>query len=276
MPVVAREVRAPLPVRAPRGQDADLLAEGTRTALLANGLPVELVTWAVDTAVNHIRPFAPEEAFTTQTRRVLASRFRTDPGFDGDRRVIALVGSSGSGRSLALCRLAQAYVGAGTFEPVVLDLSSGTRSDRISARLEELGVSWETADSATRAKQARLEQLRHGRVLLVETPPVSQAEPESFARLAGLLEAVKPDEIHAVLPLTLERTAAVSLLEALRNVLPIDRLLFTRLDETSRPAGVLALAIESGLPVSFVSSGQDPTLGLRAADPVQLAGLALP
>jgi flagellar biosynthesis GTPase FlhF len=207
-------------------------------------------------------------------RRALGRRIRVEHGFPGDRRTIALVGASGSGRTLAAARLARAYEAGGTFRVAVLDLASEDGSERLRGLLAGTDVEVRTASTCAEAARHAQELSGPRTLLVIDTPPFSAAAPETAATLATLLAAVSPDEIHAVVAATTDVRAVERILDAATSSgLRVDRLLLSRLDEVPRPGGPLGLAVERGLPVSFVGTGREPERGLRPADPVLLAGL---
>jgi flagellar biosynthesis GTPase FlhF len=258
----------------PSDDGTDLLAAGARDALAAAGLSLRLADAVVEEAVHHLRPFALEEAFTTQVRRALGRRIRVEHGFAGDRRTIVLVGASGGGRTLAAARLARGYAQAGTFRVAVLDLASEDGSERLRGLLAGTDVELRAASTQVEAAQHAYELSGPRRILVIDTPPLSAGAPESAEALTALLAALAPDEIHAVVPATTDVGATERMLDtAARSGLRVDRLLLSRLDEVPRPGGVVGLAVERGLAVSFVATGREPERGLRPADPVLLAGL---
>jgi flagellar biosynthesis GTPase FlhF len=173
--------------------------------------------------------------------------------WDGDGRTIALVGPREAGRSLAAARLSSAYA-------------------RCPGGAATLSLESSTEEAGRKAAALRDEH----RVVVVDTPALSLADPGSFSRTAHLVAAARPDEVHVVLPATCEALVARGLLDALEGQLRVDRILLTRLDETRRAPALLGLAMERGLPVSYVSTGDEREGTLRPADPALLAGLAMP
>jgi flagellar biosynthesis protein FlhF len=258
----------------PRG-DGELLVAGAREALVRTGLPETIVDAVVHDVLTHIRPFAPNEPLTTQIRRGLAARLRVEHVLNGTERTIALVGASGAGRTSAVARLCRAYASAG-LEPLAVALGPEEEARRLAALLGDhvdvVGPA-ETPADAVRALQ------RHGgdaRLVVVDTPPVSPADSETLAHVAGLVRAVSPDEVHVVVSATTASASTAALLDALRPVLCVDRMILTRLDEAAEIGQSVGIALEHGLPISFVASGREPDRGLRPADPIEVARLLLP
>ena len=101
-------------------------------------------------------------------------------------------------------------------------------------------------------------------LIVVDTPPVSATDPDGIADLGMLLEAVRPDETHLVIPAwpTRERRRA---LRGDHAHLPITRLTITRLDEVSSVAPAVGLSFTLKRPLAYVTDGRRPIGGLRPA-----------
>jgi flagellar biosynthesis protein FlhF len=270
-PVVTRRV----PVVPPSDESAGAVVDGATEALVEAGLSPAVARAAVEEVERHVRPFAPHEAFTTQLRRVLCRRIPVAHGFGGNRRTIALAGPSGAGKTLAAARIARAYASAGAYEVAVLDLAVPGGSSVLRGLLDGTGIDIRWATAPEDVARAAAELSGRGRILVVDTPPALGAGPRPAPRPAELLAAVAPDEVHVVLPAAMDDGLAAFVLDAVGVDASRDRLLLTHLDESPRAGGVLGLAIERRIPVSYLSSGPWVERGLRPADPAQLASMLL-
>ncbi len=73
--------------------------------------------------------------------------------------------------------------------------------------------------------------------------------------LKDVLREAAPNEIHLVLSAPTGLRQMRDAVDGFREV-GIDRLLFTRLDETPRYGAACSIAIESGIPVSYVTNSR--------------------
>jgi len=100
-----------------------------------------------------------------------------------------------------------------------------------------------------------------------------RAEAELRA-LAAELRQLRLDECHLAVPATMARDAGHDLVDGTRS-LGVDALALTHADETDRLGNVVELAIDTGLPLSYVGRGTIVTGGLRPALPEELAAAVL-
>jgi flagellar biosynthesis GTPase FlhF len=185
-----------------------------------------------------------------------------------DRRVIAVAGAGGSGKSALIGRLAAAYAAA-DHEVVVVALASRDGGCALAAELEPLGVSVIAAADAAQA--ARRLRRREPLVTLVDTPALGAGEAREAARLAPELRALGCTEVHLALPATISAAAADELSAALAP-LGLTHLALTHADETARPGAPVELAIRTRRPLSYVAARDE----VAPADPAALAAKLLP
>jgi flagellar biosynthesis protein FlhF len=184
--------------------------------------------------------------------------FPRDLGAEGDfgGRVLALCGPPGSGKTSAILRLAVRH-GVAYGRRTVL-LAAGDHRiagcERLARHAELLGAECRLTDS--------LEELAKGLALrrkndffLIDTPGLARREVKSAAELAAWLAESSEIQRHLVLPATMKRS---DLRNCIRSFAPFraDRLLFTKLDETREYGAIFSAAAESGIPISFFTSGQ--------------------
>jgi flagellar biosynthesis GTPase FlhF len=165
-----------------------------------------------------------------------------------DSRVVAFVGTGGSGKSTAIAHIASAYAAAGA-SVVVVALRSPDGGRGLAAKVEPLGVSVLTCGEDVRAVKKRLDASAP-LLTLIDTPAASPADAGGVAALAGQLRALGAGEVHFALPSTLSAQAGEELAAALRP-LGITHVALTRADETNRPGAVVELAIALRRPLSY-------------------------
>jgi len=191
-------------------------------------------------------------------------------GADGPH-TIALVGPTGVGKTTTAAKLAAAYklrrgrrvglITTDTFRIAAVE-QLRTYASIISVPLRVVMSPAEMA-SARRA-------LSDCDVVLIDTAGRSPRDSARVDELSGFLEAARPDETHLVLSAT---AGAAALRAAARGFMAAkaDRLLLTKLDEAVGLGVVLSLAHELGLPLSFVTTGQEVPDHIEPANADRLA-----
>ncbi len=207
-------------------------ADAAEQRLVAAGLSEGLAADVIGEAVTHGLPFAQPRAFKKLVRTALARRLPVLADLGPDRRVIAVAGAGGSGKSALVAKLAAAYAAA-DHEVVVVALGARDGGCAVAAELEPLGVSVvAAADAATAARRLRH---REPLITLVDTPALGAGDARAAAALAGELRALGCTEVHLALPATVSAAAADELSAALAP-LGLTHLALTHADQTARPA----------------------------------------
>jgi flagellar biosynthesis GTPase FlhF len=252
----------------PAFADRPRAADAAEQRLVASGLSAGLAADVVGEAVTHGLPFAQPRALKKLVRSALARRMPMLADLGPDRRVIAVAGAGGSGKTALIARLAAAYAAA-DHEVVVVALDSRDGGCAVAAELEPLGVSVIAATDAAQA--ARRLRHREPLVTLIDTPALGAGAARAAAKLAPELRALGCTEVHLALPATISAAAADELAAALGS-LGLTHLALTHADETARPGAPVELAIRTRRPLSYVASRDE----VAPADPAALAAQLLP
>ncbi len=175
----------------------------------------------------------------------------------GKRKVVALVGATGVGKTTNLAKLAALYsvqeharVGV-----ITTDTYRVAATDQLQVYANIISLDMKVVHQATEMRAA-LRAFADRDLVLVDTAGGSPFNRAQMTDARALVEAAEPDEVHLLV------SANVSL-EDLREVvthfslLKPSALFFTKLDETRRYGQLFSLAAEAGLPLSYFSVGQN-------------------
>jgi flagellar biosynthesis protein FlhF len=193
----------------------------------------------------------------------------------GGRRRVALVGPPGSGKTTTLAKLAAQFrlrlkrsVGL-----LSLDMHRLAAHEQLARYAEIIGAPLATAQTLSAAK-ASMQALESSELVLVDTCGVGRRDRGRFARLAALLRAVRPHEVHLVLPAAYS-PAAQERAAALFAPLGVTRVVLTHVDEAVGCGVVLSALQRAGWGLSYVSDGQRVPTDLHEACGSRLAELLL-
>jgi len=187
---------------------------------------------------------------------------------------VALIGPTGVGKTTTIAKLAAHYalVEKRRVGLLTLDTYRIAAVEQLRTYSEIMNLPLKVARNAGEVPGA-LEALGDRDLLLIDTAGRSQKNIVHVAELRALLGAVEC-ETHLVL------SASTRLRDLLQQVdrfggPGVDRLLFSKLDETTTYGTLATVALETRIPVSYLTTGQKVPEDIEVADPDRLATLAL-
>jgi len=170
------------------------------------------------------------------------------------RRVEALVGPTGVGKTTALAKWAlRRDAGHRRAGILSLDTKRVAAVEQIRRLASILKAPLETVYRPAELSAA-LDRLSACDLVLVDTPGTGPRERLGLERVRAFLRQLGPVHVHLVLP------ASMRLEDQMANLHPwkaagADRLLVTKLDEAAALGGLVELAAQAGLPFSWVGTG---------------------
>ncbi len=215
-----------------------------------------------------IDPFLAEE---------IGARVATQPelGRAGMRRIVALVGPPGSGKTTTLVKLAVSF-GLASRRPALL-LSTDTHriaaAEQLRCYAAILGIGCQVLETPTALAQA-IEENTGKDLILIDTPGLGRGELEVATGLARLLAGRSDIDTHLVLPASM-KSGDLARAAAGYEIFAPQKLLFTKLDETATFGSILNETIRINKPLSFFTTGQRIPEDLETATRRRVADLVL-
>jgi flagellar biosynthesis protein FlhF len=274
VPVAAAPADELLPATAPApvaGLPPAALVAAER--LVARGLRAGLAEAIAEEAMAGLAPLLPEAdpkalVVDALARRIPMHPLRRGPG------VVGFVGPGGAGKTRCVARLAAAHARHGVRPVTVVALRSPDGGAELRRLLAPYGVALHAVESGAEGA-ARIAGLRGEGLVIVDTPGVSPRSTGELRALGFELDSLAPDELHLAVPATIGPAAAQELVGGVRE-LGVGALALTHTDETEVLGTVIGLAIDSGLPLSYLARGQAVEAGLRPASATELANDLVP
>ena len=231
----------------------------------------------LDSAVSSNKLFRPEtirpsligslERMGAATRAVSIER--------GKQKIIALIGPAGVGKTTTIAKLAA--IGGLTKKREIGLMTLDDKRIGAIAQLEVyariLGVQMEVASSEEEVKTS-LKKLKRKDIILIDTPGISQKDTRQLGELKVLLDNVGPVEIHLLLSAVTKEKDFNRILDKF-SVMPIDSLIFTKLDESSEYGDLLNQLIRTKIPVSYFTNGPQVPEDIEVATLEKLVDLIL-
>jgi flagellar biosynthesis protein FlhF len=253
---------------------------GPYSQLIADDMPEFLARRLMHTVAHSLAPDRldqPEQVRATLLQAVEECIHVAPPIqiVTGTRRVVALVGPTGAGKTTTLAKLA-----------ATLKLEHGVRLGLLTldtyriAAVEELrtysqiiGAPFAAASQPSDLPRA-LDELGMVDLVFIDTAGCSPRDAPKIRDLAEFLLPVRPDEIHLVLSAVSSQQHLRAAVEQFATV-AVNRMILTKLDEAAGLGGILGLLVLPHQPLSYVTSGQAVPEDIESVDRTRLARLIL-
>jgi flagellar biosynthesis protein FlhF len=171
--------------------------------------------------------------------------------------IVALVGSTGVGKTTSIAKLAARYVLRYGQRHVALVTTDSYRigaHEQLMTYGRLLGIPVQVA-SDHKELRSTLNCLSDKRLVLIDTAGMSQRDVRLTEQFATLADSGIPIRTLLVLSATLHPSVLDETVRAFSSV-PLEGAILTKLDEAASLGGVLSAVIKQHLPLMFVANGQ--------------------
>jgi flagellar biosynthesis protein FlhF len=194
---------------------------------------------------------------------------------EGVRRVVALVGPTGVGKTTTVAKLAANFKLAQGVRVglITVDTYRIAAVEQLRTYAEIIDLPLAVVNEPGEMKRA-LDELGPVDLVFIDTAGRSPRDEVRIRELADFLTAARPDEIHLVLSAVAGPRSLRAAVERFARV-RADRLILTKLDEADGLGGVLAVLGQADRPISYMTTGQAVPDDIEPADRKRMAGLIL-
>jgi flagellar biosynthesis protein FlhF len=187
-------------------------------------------------------------------------------------RIVALVGPTGVGKTTTVAKLAARFtVGRkAKIALVTIDTFRVGAVEQLKTYSRIMGLPLEVASTPKELEKA-ISLHSDKDLILIDTVGRSPKDYETIENLKEMLSVPFSIETHLCVAATTRERELRSIVESF-SVLPISRLLFTKLDESFSFGAIINLQLEKKLPLSFFTKGQrvpediEPATGKKVAE----------
>ncbi len=246
--------------------------------LSRNGLPVQIVQdLLAETMLLCPISSRDEASVKEQMKKVLANRISiaSRPRLRKGRPLVQMfIGPAGSGKSGIISKLAgrATVTGNPNVAVVTTDCYRMGALEQMEAFAAAADIDLEKVNSPEEIPEV-FERLRDKSLVLIDTAGRSLKNEEHEEEIGALYEAIRPDEVHLVLPLNMRDRDLEKFAEKY-VALKANRIVFTRQDESSEQGALLWLPLKFGIPLSYIGNGQSPD-NILSAEKEIIAGWLL-
>ncbi|MCW8090373.1 flagellar biosynthesis protein FlhF [Alteromonas sp. ASW11-130] len=190
--------------------------------------------------------------------------------------IVALVGPTGTGKTTTVAKLAARYAqrhGSDQVAMITVDTYRIAAYEQLATYGKIIGCTVRKAQSSEELAE-QLFQLRHKRLILIDTAGFSQRDSRLIKQLAQFDNGqMQPVRKYLVAQANTQYAAMQRIVDAYRRI-KLDGCIFTKLDECYSLGEILSIAVENQLAVSYVTDGQQVPEDIKIADAKSLVSAA--
>lgn len=258
-----------------------LLAQGINNQLaqqILRGIANELNLWALEdqTILNKHLQWQLARRLKSTTFPFLAQLPVQTPELPAQPYIFSIVGPTGVGKTTTIAKLAATLVRtypALSVLIITIDTFRVAAIPQIVTFGEILGVPVEVAYSPEHlAALVAANQQRH--LILVDTPGRSQRSSTGLVELGDYLSVLPTKKVHLALATGTRYEDMKQAVDAFRPM-SLNELIFTKVDESTSFGQAYTLACETGLPLSFLTTGQRVPEDIEVVTTERIANLVV-
>lgn len=185
--------------------------------------------------------------------------------------VFFIVGPTGVGKTTTIAKLAANFSQGARVLMITADTFRVAAIPQLQTFGEILNVPVEVAYSPNQLAGLVSNQ-RQFDLILVDTPGRSHRAFDEVAELGQYLAAVPDKSVHLALNAGTRYEDMYQTVESFR-AMPLDGLIFTKIDETGSLGAAYSLACETGLSLSYLTNGQHVPEDIELASPERIVDL---
>ncbi|MDN5319040.1 MAG: flagellar biosynthesis protein FlhF [Thermovirga sp.] len=180
-------------------------------------------------------------------------------------RKIMIVGPTGVGKTTTIAKIAALAIQEGL--PVVLLSSDNYRVaavEQIRTYARVLNVPLEVINTGSELVPI-LRNYPEESLFIMDTAGHGFRESDRLSHIKGVYEHFVPDKVHIAVSATMKFQDVKLAFESVRTHVAIDGVILTKVDETQMPSSLLWVPKFMGVPLSFVTTGQNVPRDIHVA-----------
>lgn len=185
--------------------------------------------------------------------------------------IVFLVGPTGVGKTTTIAKLAAnlTFLDNKSVALITLDTYRVSAAEQLRTFAEIIGIPISIVFTPTDMMLA-IEQYREKDLIFVDTAGRSPYNSEQMEELREFVNMARPDETILVMSVTTDNNDLINIYQRFQSI-GVDKLIFTKLDETCNYGSILNLLYEIKKPIAYFTTGQNVPDDIEVPDALRLA-----
>ncbi len=189
-----------------------------------------------------------------------------------ESKTMVFVGAAGTGKTTTISKLAS-YTRKRSDKEILLISIRGHSAEKLQKTAGRIGATLRTVTSHLELRGI-IDKYEGNSHIFIDTPGISYLDDNALSGLKGFLDEMPNMETHLVVSTTTRYADIINIINKF-TVFPIHRLLFTRVDETCLYGTLFSVAMETQIPLSCISDGQEIPEDIRPVTAEMVADMVL-
>ncbi|HWI54174.1 MAG TPA: flagellar biosynthesis protein FlhF [Desulfobacteria bacterium] len=191
------------------------------------------------------------------------------------QQAVALVGPTGVGKTTTIAKLAATFaiVDKKNVALITADTYRVAAVEQLKTYGEIIGIPVDVVFTPQELQEA-IARHTDKDLILIDTAGRSHKNTEQMVELKSLLEVAEPSEIFLVLSASTRYKDMIEIVNRYSDI-AINRLIFTKLDETSSYGAILNVISKTQKYLSYITVGQNVPDDIEVADPAKIVNMIM-
>ncbi len=187
-------------------------------------------------------------------------------------KTMVFVGAAGTGKTTSILKLAYNKKKKSDKKIILISIR-GHSAERLKKTADKIGATLRTVTSHSEIRDI-IDKDEGSSHIFVDTPGMTYCDDYALSGIKGFLDEMPNKETHLVVSAATRYADIINIVNKF-TLFPLDRLHFTKVDETCLYGTLLSVAMETQIPLSCFSDGQEVPEDLRHVSAEMVADMVL-